>query len=246
MVKKAQPINMPAPSCNMPAPSCLQDSDNDLPDKTDSTKYVLNQLHFRTNSNTIIPYLKAKTEIRTGHSRFSLNSIIKLPSALISPLNDPIVRLSLMNSAVPILDESVKAVFLTYLSPDYTGKQPQALIIATIDQIRIHLQTTKVLKPELEALNRAVGNYENFGFFSQIDWCLDHWGTTEDIQDLTESTFDLPTTRIEFQTIATPPIIALQFLANTFPSVLFTLQYRLVTENNWNEVQLYPFPPFGY
>ncbi len=235
-----------AHSSNKHPANFSQASDNDLSSKPQIIKYVLNQLHFRTNANTIVPYLKAKPEISTGHHRFSLNSIINLPNILTLPLNDSIILLSLLNCSIPILDETSKARFLTYLTPKYTGKQPQTLIYATIDKIRIHLQTTKVIEPQLTSLNRAVDNYESFGFFSQVDWCLDHWGTAEDIEGVTESTFDLPTTRIEFQTISTPPIIALQLLANTFPSVLFTLQYRLLTENVLNEVQFYPFPPFGY
>lgn len=239
MVKKTHSINTLSPNF-------LQTSENDISGKSHPMNFVVNQLHFRTNSNTIVPYLKAKAEIHTGHNRFSLNSIVNLPNTLILPLNDSIMELSWLNIAVPILDESVKARFLNYVTPEYTGKQPQALIYATIDKIRINLQTSKVFEPQLESLNRAVGNYESTGFFSQVDWCMDHWGTTEDIQGVSETTFDLPTTYLEFQSVSTPPIIALQFLANTFPSVLFTLRYKLSPENVWNEVQFYPFPPFGY
>jgi hypothetical protein len=63
---------------------------------------------------------------------------------------------------------------------------------------------------------------------------------------MVDTTFTVPTPGIEFTTVATPPILALQILANTFPSVLFTLDYATDTSTAWTEVRFHPFPPFGY
>ncbi|GEM_PF-4849226 len=207
---------------------------------------MINRLFFRTNAHTIIPFLKSQAATGSGHPRFSLNSIVALPETLILPLNDDVIRLSLLNIDVPILDEKVKSRFLLYFTPAYTGKQPHSLIVETLREIRERLLTASPQKQLLDNLDRAACNYENSGFFSQFDWCIDHWGTSDDIEGVTESTFELPTAFIEFATVAAPPIIALQQLANIFPSVVFTLQYRLASESDWNEVQFYPFPPFGY
>ncbi|MBU1564117.1 MAG: hypothetical protein KJ630_00645 [Proteobacteria bacterium] len=207
---------------------------------------MANRLHFRTNSNTILPYLKSKADGNSGHACFSLNSIATLPKELILPLDDYIIQLSLLNIDIPILDETVKAKFLANWTAEYTGKQDQSDIFKKVAEIRDKLQVEKSLQPQLHVLEQAADNYQSKGFFSQFDWCMVHWGTSADILDVTNSTFLLPTACIEFQTAATPPIIALQQLANTFPSVLFTLLYQYPPENTWNEVQFYPFPPFGY
>lgn len=210
--------------------------------KSQPERRVTNQLYFRTNSNTILPYLKSKADGRSGHARFSLNSIANLPKELVLPLNDDLIQLSLMNIEIPILDETVKAKFLANWTVENTGKQPQPVIYEKVAEIRKRLSH----QPRIEILEQAVGNYESQGYFCQFDWCMVHWGTTADIQDVTESTFLLPTSFIEFHTVATPPIIALQQLANTFPSVLFTLLYQYPPASTWTEVQFYPFPPFGY
>ena len=203
-------------------------------------------LYFRTNSNTILPFLKSKAGGSSGHALFSLNSIDNLPKELILPLSDDIIQLSLMNIDISILDEAVKTKFLANWTVEYTGKRPQSVIYEKKDELRKKLKSVKSHQAQLDVLEQAVDNYESKGFFCQFDWCMVHWGTSADIQDVTESTFLLPTTFIEFQTLATPPIIALQQLANTFPSVLFTLLYQYPPESTRAEVQFYPFPPFGY
>jgi hypothetical protein len=209
-------------------------------------QHVINKLYFKTNSNTIVPYLKSKAKTGTGHARFTLNSIVDLPKRHILPLNDDIFRLSLLNIGLPILDEKLRAKFIADWTPEYTGKQSKSVLYETVGEIRKKLKLSKSQKHQLEVLEQATDNYEISGFFSQFDWCMDHWGTPEDIQDVTASTFDLPTDFIEFKTLLTPPVIALQQLANTFPSVWFTLLYQYPSEDTWNEVQFYPFPPFGY
>lgn len=206
---------------------------------------VVNRLQFRTNSTTILPFLKSKADGTGGHPLFSLNSIASLPKALILPLNQVVVGLALQNIEIALVDESVKARFLADWRPDYRGKKtPQELeaCIATRRQKLTRDQETT----DVDTFEQAVSNYRTHGFFCQFDWCMEHWGTVGDIEDLVETTFRLPTACIEFTTRETPPLIALQQLANTFPSVLFILSYRLLTGGEWREVQFYPFPPFGY
>ncbi len=219
---------------------------NQVAGKSPPARQVLNQLYFRTNSTTILPYLKSKADGNSGHPCFSLNSIINLPKALILPVNDDIRQLSVLNISVPILDEKIRARFLADWTADYRGKQPLPVLSRKVEKIRQNLHTTPCPQPQIDLLDQAMDNYEKFGFFCQLDWCMDHWGTSADIQGVTESTFELPTSFIEFQTLSTPPIIAVQQLANTFPSVLFTLLFSYLPDATWQEVQFYPFPPFGY
>jgi hypothetical protein len=216
----------------------------DLIDNSKTPK-VINQLHFRTNSTTILPYLKTKAG-SSGHVRFSLNSIVNLPRDLILPLDEDIIQLSLWNIGVPILDEKVKACFLALWTAEYTGKKSNSFICEKAADMQEKLKVSPDRLLQLEALHQAMCNYDSKGFICQFDWCMDHWGTTADIYGVTESTFMLPTGFIEFQTICTPPVIAMQHLANTFPSVNFTLLYKFSLEDMWQEVQFYPFPPFGY
>lgn len=217
-------------------------------DLADNSKgrIVINQLHFRTNSNTILPYLKTKAGGGSGHALFSLNSIINLPRDLILPLGVDIIQLSIWNTGVPILDERLKARFLALWTAEYTGKKSRSFICAKAsDMLEKHnIASSRSLKPEV--VNKAMYNFEHTGFICQFDWCMDHWGTTGDIHAVTECTFLLPTRFIEFQTINTPPLIAMQHLANTFPSVNFTLLYKYSLQDVWQEVQFHPFPPFGY
>jgi len=151
-----------------------------------------------------------------------------------------------MNVALPLFDERIAAGFLTYLPPEYKGQQPRERILTTAGTLRNTLQTTKRDSVHLKLFDRALDNFATLGFFCQYDWCLSHWGTAEDIQNITQSTFHPATTHIEFVTLGTPPLIALQHLADTFPSVIFTLQYRSLSAKEWQEVQFFPLTPFGY
>jgi hypothetical protein len=51
---------------------------------------------------------------------------------------------------------------------------------------------------------------------------------------------------IEFSTLWTPPIAALQELADMFPSVRFELTYRLEPSDPWTLVEIFPVKPWGY
>jgi hypothetical protein len=207
---------------------------------------IINRLSFRTNSHTIIPFLLSKKERRQSRPDFTLNALAECPKELIVPQTPRVVRLSLENAALPILDESVRQRLAASLAPHYRGKlSPQELRTA-VDSAHHQLDCGNSGEMEGDALRRSLDNHRLHGYFSQIDWCLDHWGCPEDIVEMVDTTFTVPTPRIEFTTVATPPILALQLLANTFPSVLFTLDYAPETSTAWTEVQFHPFPPFGY
>ena len=209
-------------------------------------RQINNRLFFRSNTTSILAFLKTKTSADNGQGLFSLNSIRQLPASLTLPPSADILHLSLMNVALPLFDERIAAGFLTYLPPEYKGKQPRERILATADAVRNSLQTARRDSTQLEIFDQAMDNFTTHGFFCRYDWCLSHWGTAEDIQTVSQSTFHPATTCIEFTTLDTPPLIALQHLADTFPSVMFTLQYRLLSAKDWQEVQLFPLTPFGY
>lgn len=202
---------------------------------------VVNQLHFRTNAHTIVPFLKTKAGGGSGHALFSLHSIVNLPKNLHIPLSENIIGLALLNIKLPILDPQLRARIVSGWAAAYSGQQAQAVIQAALDGLRVKLQGSAHA-----ILEQAIDNYAASGYFCQYDWCMDHWGTPEDVQAVGAATFQLPTTSIEFTTLATPPVLALQQLANIFPSVLFTLRYRYPSEGTWSEVEFHPFPPFGY
>jgi len=209
-------------------------------------KQINNRLFFRTNTTSILAFLKKKAFPDNCQGLFSLNSIRQLPVSLILPLDADTRSLSLMNAEFPLFDERMAAGFLTYLPPEYSGKQSRERIVATAVAVRNSLLTTKNDNFRLKIFDQALDNFATHGFFCQYDWCLSHWGTAEDIQNITQSTFHPATTHIEFATLGTPPLIALQHLADTFPSVIFSLQYRSLSAKDWLEVQFFPLTPFGY
>jgi hypothetical protein len=207
---------------------------------------IVNRLSFRTNSHTIIPYLLSKKERTHSRSNFTLNGLAECPKELFVTQTPRVVHLSLGNVALPILDESVRQPIAASLAPHYRGKLSPQELRKAVDNARHQLDCGNYVQMEGDALRQSLDNHRLRGYFSQIDWCLDHWGCPEDIVAMVDSTFTVPTPGIEFTTVATPPILALQLLANTFPSVLFTLNYAAETGADWVEVQFHPFPPFGY
>jgi hypothetical protein len=97
-----------------------------------------------------------------------------------------------------------------------------------------------------EVFEQAVANYHHHRFFCHYDWRFTNWGTVEDIHSVVESTFELPTSYIEFETKWSPPIAALEALASFFPSVRFELKYQFTPSDVWKKVEIFPNPPFGY
>lgn len=207
---------------------------------------IINRLSFRTNSHTIIPFLLSKKGRTPSRTDFTLNALAECPKELLVPQTPCVVQLSLGNVALPILDESVRQRVAAGLAPHYRGKLSPQELREAVDRVRHQLDGGSGEEMERDALQQSLDNHRMHGYFSQVDWCLDHWGCPEDIVEMVDTTFVVPTSCIEFTTVATPPILALQLLANTFPSVLFTLDYAAETSTDWVEVQFHPFPPFGY
>lgn len=212
---------------------------------------VLNQLYFRTNSNTILPFIRSKSSQRTSPEQFSLNSVQPMPGLKALELNDMIRKLSLMNVTIP----AFKGELSDNWWKDYTDSLPRKLgpqeLNQEIERLAGIIESDQSINDteksrRLDSFRFARQNLLNFGFISQIDWRLENWGTIEDILSVTEETFFLNTPYIEFTTVLTPPITAIKTLANTFPSVRFELLYRTRSEVKWNKQEIFPLNPFGY
>jgi len=207
---------------------------------------IINRLWFRTNSHTIVPFLLSRKECVPHRPGFSLNALIEMPTNLLTPELPVFFRLSLQNTALPILDDTVRAGVVACLTPQYRGKLSPAELDQAIATARQELENCPSDKEAGDILMRIVDGQRSTGYFSHIDWALDHWGCIADISAVVPESFAIPTPCIEFETLAAPPILALQRLANTFPSVRFSLQYSWQDRATWSEVEFHPFPPFGY
>lgn len=205
-------------------------------------EYLINQLHFITNTEMVMKYIQAGHVHDNPPPEFSLNAIKAMPDTLFLPLNASIMSLAALNVDLPPLHETVREVVSSGDVFGEVGKSSESVIQEKIEAIR--KSTPNDARSKL--IERAISNYETYGFFSQYDWRLVHWGTIEDIHSVTPSTFELPTSYLEFTTCLTPPIAAMQELANTFPSVRFKLKYRYHTDVPWVVENLFAFPPFGY
>lgn len=211
-----------------------------------SFQRIANRLSFRTNSHTIVPFLLSKKVPTTPPPGFTLNTLAPLPEDLIAPFSPLVIDLSFKNAALPILDQSVRSKVIACLAPYYHNQLSPLALDEAVRQARQELDNGTLEKMDRDTLSRALDSHRQYGFFSQIDWCLDHWGCIGDIIDALADTFTVPTPCLEFTTLGTPPILALQRLANTFPSVRFTLHYAVHNNPTWTEVEFHPFPPFGY
>jgi hypothetical protein len=215
------------------------------------TDTIINQLHFGTNSKTILAFIKSGDPGSSAPPQFSMNSIRLTPEGLSLPLTPDIKQLAAMNVELPALDEATRQMTVSKLLYGYATRQSQTDIEAAIDKLSIALQASSVSdetahKDALAAFDQAVSNYRESGFFCQYDWRMAHWGTVEDILSVTPSTFERPTAYLEFSTYLTPPVFALQALAQTFPSVKFKLLYRYETSDTWTNMEIFPITPFGY
>lgn len=209
-------------------------------------EYLINQLHFITNTEVILKYIKAVHVHDNPPPEFSLNAIKSMPDELFLPLNDDIISLSAMNSELPPLDEATTQAALSNIVFGAPEKSSESEISEKIKKIGDALADGPAGRSEIEAFHRAISNYKQYRYFSQYDWRMAKWGTIEDIHSVTPSTFRPPLTFIEFTTRWTPPIAALQELANTFPSVRFKLKYHFHPDDSWTVLDLFAFPPFGY
>lgn len=210
------------------------------------TEYITNRLHFITNTEVILKYIKARKVHDDPPPEFSLNAIKSMPDDLFVPLDAHIKALSVLNMEMPSLDEDTKKSVQSSVFLGTTGKTSETAIQDAIASTRKSLIESSSDTAGLEPFDKVVSNYNQYGFFSQYDWRFANWGTIEDIHSVTEKTFKPPTDYLEFTTRWAPPIPAMQELANTFPSVRFKLRYRHLSDDNWITVDIFGFPPWGY
>jgi hypothetical protein len=161
-----------------------------------------------------------------------------------------------MNIDLSAFDPSVQEVILSNFDDNRVGRQSGEEIRKTMEEIRQWIASTAGSSnadgdvadrhSSARIFDQATANYHEVGFFSQLDWRLAHWGTAEDVLSVVKETFELPTSFIEFQTRWSPPIAAVQSLANAFPSVRFELLYHYIDGESWKKVEFFPTVPFGY
>ena len=208
--------------------------------------FVTNRLHFLSNDKTILAHLKSRHPGNKCPLQFSLNSIKKTPAELNLPLDPVLMDLAVLNMQMPSLDLKTEKVILEHVFMGRLGRTDNSNIQQEIEEIRKRIGPSPAADDSFAAsFEQAVANYGQFKFFCHYDWRMHHWGTVQDIQSVADSTFELPTRWIEFETAWSPPIAAVQLLSNTFPSVRFRLEYRFAADP-WIEVEFFPFPPFGY
>jgi hypothetical protein len=220
------------------------------------TELIVNQLTYRTNANTILRLLKSGAAGRPCPPLFSLHSIRPIPAALVMPPSPWLTSLLLVNIAVPPVEENIRQNALTRMLGKSPRRANEAVIRRTIDDVGGRLRATaadastpaaqQTAPNDLALFDQAVQNYAEHKFFSQYDWCMAYWGTIADIQSVVESTFELPTGLLEFSTLWTPPLAALQDLADMFPSVRFELRYRRESVPEWTLHEIFPVKPWGY
>lgn len=221
--------------------------------------YLTNQLIFFSNAKFILDFIKSKDKTDSSPRQFSLNAIKKMPESLLLPLDPHIRELAISNMEIPSLPPLGEAVNQTAINSVMLGKQekqPESVIFDRIESTRKVLIDAEAAsgpvkafgtnRTVLEVFEQAVSNYHEHKFFCQYDWRFTRWGTVEDIHSITQSTFELPTAYIEFQTKWTPPIPVMEALASFFPSVRFELQFRYLPSDAWKKVEIFPNPPFGY
>lgn len=205
-------------------------------------EYLTNQLHFITNTEQVLGHIRRGRGQDDPPREFSLNAIRSMPDELCLPLNGPVLSLSEWNVDLSSLDETVRDMAISW---GLTGKPEKATgeeMAEKIETVRGETRGTA----DAGFVDRAVSNYRRFRFFSQYDWRFANWGTVADVHSVVPETFRPPTSCLEFTTRWTPPVAAVQELANTFPSVRFKLKYRYDPEGPWSVEELFAFPPFGY
>lgn len=217
---------------------------------------LTNQLFFFSNAKHILDLIRSKKPANSAPPQFSLESIRSVPTALWMPHFERIKPLLAMNIEIPPLSEEVRRVVLKQWFADPPFKADEETIRERMEQIGNELDSAasdgKAAivpgsdKTEIELFEQAAANYDKYKFFNQYDWRMAHWGTIEDVQSVVASTFDPSATHVEFTTLWTPPLQAVQFLADIFPSVRFELRYRYEKSDTWTNVEIFPVLPWGY
>ncbi len=213
--------------------------------------YLTNQLLFLSNAKYILDLVKKREPGGTAPALLSLQSIKPMPESLALPLTRHIRMLALMNMAPPQFASSeVEMVAAAQIFRGKAGASSPSQIDAAIESVRARLAVGDARRrpdhTDLGLLEQAVANYRQHRCFCYYDWRWTHWGTVEDIHSVVPSTFEPPTTTIEFTTRWTPPIGAMEALAQMFPSVRFELRYRFRRRDAWTAMEIFPLTPFGY
>lgn len=204
--------------------------------------YVVSQLHFLTNTEKILGYIRSNRVHDNPPPEFSLNAIRSMPDPLFISLSAAVLSLSAWNVDLSSLNEKVRQAAL---SGGMACRQGEGNGVEVDEKIEAARKAARDAA-DVGLIDRAVSNYRQFGYFSQYDWRFANWGTVEDIHSVVSETFRVPSSWLEFTTRWTPPIAAMQELANTFPSVRFKLKYRYDSDDSWMVEDLFAFPPFGY
>jgi hypothetical protein len=216
---------------------------------------LTNRLSFLSNSKYVLNLLKSKAPANGSPPQFSLESIQPMPQMLWMPRFECIKSLLALNVEIPPMAEEVRRTVLNHWIGQSPEKVDEATLREQIKQIGLalnaaacHRAENGALEPDktdLELFEQAVANYHQYKFFNQCDFRMARWGTLEDIQTVDAATFEQPTTCIEFTTLLTPPLAAVQSLADLFPSVRFELRYRF-DKSEWTHVEIFPTRPWGY
>ena len=145
------------------------------------TEYVTNRLHFITNTEAILKFIKSKHVHDNPPPEFSFNSIKPMPDELFLPINTQTLSLSVSNMEKCPLDETIKQAVLSRI---VSGIPPDNSSASTIPEkinvIRKTLIEASTDKADIELFEQAVSNYTRHRFFSHYDWRLVNWGTIED------------------------------------------------------------------
>lgn len=215
------------------------------------TERIINQLHFRSNSKTILSFLKTGKTKNEATDLFTLSSIEPIPEYQCGKLTEELKKISLMNVQPLKLSGTAMKIAKEGIYGNLDGQQPRELIerklMESREKIVFGLQSgSPEMENDLIALDRAVKCLRNYGFVSLYDWKLTQWGTPADVVSVTESTFVEGTSYLEFETAWTPPVPAIKSLSNIFPSVRFELLYKHASEEAFHKVEIFPRNPFGY
>ncbi len=216
------------------------------------TKTVTNKIRFKTNAKTILVHLRSKAQGEVCPPQFSLNSIRMRPQQLQLSLTPEIRELSALNAKRPslegrsTLDEETFRVVVDNLFFGKSEKSSTEEVTEEIQRLKRSLSEQSKEESAITLFNQSIANYDQYGFFSQYDWQLTHWGSNEDIVSVVPETFVEPTACLEFESAWAPPVAAVQELANIFPSVRFKLDYRYTDADSWELIEFFPIMPWGY
>ena len=130
------------------------------------TEYVTNRLHFITNTEAILKFIKSKHVHDTPPPEFSFNSIKPMPDELFLPLNEKILSLSVANMQICTLDEATKQVVLSKIVLEtLPGKKSASSIQDKINAIRKTLIEASTDEAGMVLFERAVSNFARHRFF---------------------------------------------------------------------------------